>query len=215
MSISWDHKYSFEYSVLLNGVQLRLTPFLEPIWNGEGELVALELLTRIHDVNANKSVSPFLFFSLVCNEEQLLIFQWQLELLLQMLPWCHLRKIPVSVNINRYLAEKITDIYWLNKVDALAPWLRLEINELAVIPGLNGKDDPVIHRLKDVVPLWLDDFGMGTTTIPLLVSGDFERIKISHQLIHLLSMQKQGAVFLNAMQKLCSENKKPLIAEGV
>lgn len=212
----WQMKnYCPELYVNSLGCKLRLTPFFEPIWNSKGKLISLEMLTRLHDIEKNVEFSPVIYFQNESKAGQFKVFQWQLEILADILHLCQEKNFTVSINISRVVAEQVVKTGIVQEIENLAPWICLEINESAIPPGIALHDDPIFSELKNKAPLWLDDFGCGTTSIPLLINGGFEVIKIGHNLISQLSNKFNGLRYLSGLNALSADNNTPLIAEGV
>ncbi|HFN1103757.1 TPA: EAL domain-containing protein [Klebsiella variicola subsp. variicola] len=198
------------------GRRLFLSPWFEPIWSRDGRLAALELLSRIHDRDTGKLLSPEDFFLKAQDSEQFQVLNWQLQILSLMTPWCNSHDVPVSINISRTVAKLILlDLNTQETMLRLAPHLRLEISEKFMPAGLLPEQDTFLPRLKLLAPLWLDDFGVGSNELLLLMSGVFEAIKIDRILLERLHKFPDGHIFFSGLCELARNAHVHVIAEGV
>ncbi|MHC0025528.1 EAL domain-containing protein [Enterobacter vonholyi] len=193
-----------------------LTPMLEPLWTPDGELYALELLSRLHGRETGDSYPAGDFFADLPQTELARILSWQLELLALLRPWCETRRVPVSINLLRPQAlVLVSHTAMAEAVLALAPWLRLEISENFIPPGGGGGTDPVLDALRPLAPLWLDDFGAGSTGLAWLMNGQFMAVKLDRRLFSELAGLPEGVAFMAALSALAQGLDVKLIAEGV
>lgn len=206
------------FSLRLNsfGSNWLLEPVIEPIWDIEGHLKSVELLSRIKNCTHGHSHSPSEFFNSLAQSELCSVLAWQLELLAIIRPWCDARGVPVSLNLNRAQAfGLISSPYISGLATNLAPWLRIEISEDFVHLGSNGSYDAVLDSLKSVSPLWLDDFGAGSTGLNWLSDGFFEAVKLDRNLFGMLCSLHEGVRFMSALSVLASSVGVKIVAEGV
>lgn len=193
-----------------------LTPWIEPVWRVDGRLVALEMLSRPVDRDTGTPALPAWFFARAPQREQFRILRWQLGMLVLMMPWCAARHIPVSLNIGRPLAmHLLADPATREELLALAPYVRLEINECFLSPGIEQPEDRCLQGLAELAPLWLDDFGAGSTGLSWLMSGIFEAVKIDRRLMEKLLTRPGGDGFLAGLCELARGLHTQVIAEGV
>lgn len=198
------------------GRRLFLSPWFEPMWCRDGRLTALELLTRIHDRDTGAVLSPEDFFLKTSASEQFKVLHWQLQILTLMTPWCNSREVPVSINISRAVAKLILlDLKTQETMLTLSPHLRLEISENFMPAGLLPEQDTFLPRLKLLAPLWLDDFGVGSNELLLLMSGIFDAIKIDRILLEKLQKFPDGHVFFSGLCGLARSAHVHVVAEGV
>ena len=193
-----------------------LTPWLEPVWRADGQLTALEMLSRPADRETGVAARPARFFAGIPPREQLRILRWQMATLKRMAPWCAVRHIPVSLNIDRPLAQLLlAEAAPREELLALAPHVRLEINECFLPPGGKPPEDRCLQGLAELAPLWLDDFGAGSTGLSWLMSGIFEAVKIDRRLMERLLASPGGDEFLAGLCELARGVRTRTIAEGV
>lgn len=193
-----------------------LTPRFEPVWWREGRLAALEILSHVQDRDSGAPLSPEIFFSQLSLQEQSRVLRWQLEVLMLMAPWCASRDVLVSLNITRPLAIlSLSDPKIQEALFMLAPRVRIEINEDFLPTGAKPRQDPLLPDLKQLAPLWLDDFGAGSTGLSWLLSGLFETLKIDRHLLEALPARPGGEGFLAGLCGLAHGAGLKVIAEGV
>ncbi len=193
-----------------------LTPWLEPVWWSDGRLAALEMLSRLQDRDSGEAVSPEVFFSQLSLPEQFRVLRWQLEILVLMMPWCTARGVPVSLNITRPLAMLcLSDTDVQETLLMLAPRVRLEISEHFLPAGVQPQQDALLPHFQQLAPLWLDDFGAGSTGLSWLMSGLFEALKIDRRLLETLKKHPGGEGFLTGLCGLARSARVQVIAEGV
>ncbi|VUS97224.1 EAL domain-containing protein [Klebsiella pasteurii] len=203
-------------SVSAFGRVWHLTAWLEPVWWIDGRLAALEVLSRLRDRDSGVQVSPELFFSQLPLPEQLRVLCWQLEILVLMKPWCAAREVMMSLNITRQLAILIlSNPEVMEKLLLLAPCVRLEISENFLLPDSQPDQDSLLPSLQQLAPLWLDDFGTGSTGLSWLMSGMFEVLKIARPLMEVLKISPGGEAFLAGLCGLAHGAQVQVISEGV
>lgn len=193
-----------------------LTPVFAPLWRADGSLYALELLSQLHDPVSGDKLPPDTFFSQAAPREQMRALRWQMTLLTGLQPLCRQCDIPISININRTLAMGLLTASDLpGMVREMAPYIRLEISEHFLSPPLPPGKDVLLEALQSLAPLWLDDYGAGTTSLPWLMSGTFEQVKIDRHLFDYLFRHAGGRDYLKALGKLARVKGTGLVAEGV
>ncbi len=82
------------------------------------------------------------------------------------------------------------------------PHLRLEIHEQFLSVDTCPQRDPFLRRMAEIAPLWLDDFGAGSTGLSWLLSERFEAVKIDRKLIETLYTRSGGTDFLRGICEL-------------
>lgn len=193
-----------------------LTPVLEPLWTPDGDLYALELLSRLHDARNGEEAEPAAFFSQAPRSEQQRVLAWQLALLTRLSPWCTDRQVPVTLNLTRGLATVLLATPELaDDTRLLARWLRLEISEHFLSTDGQPERDPLLAGLKQLAPLWLDDFGVGTAGLAWLLSGQPSVVKLDRRLFCELAVLPEGINFLRALSALARGLDICTVAEGV
>lgn len=196
--------------------RLDMTMVFGPIWKASGELMGVELLSRLQDHESGLPVCPEHYFSYAAAEVQLSIFQWQLELIRTFASWLRLHQLVVSINITRPLAQLAlqTPSLMAELADARA-YLRLEISEHFMSTAIVPSGDPLIVGLRERVPLWLDDFGVGAVGLSGVLGGVFEFVKLDRALVRMLQKRQSGHGFLERFTALCAECGTQIIAEGI
>lgn len=184
-----------------------------PVRDAGGNLVALELLSDIRDRRTGERLAPDVFFARAPAEEQLRILSWQLDVVAQQQTWYRARQLRVSLNISRTLALLLlTTPSVAAQICRLRDILRLELSEYFISPG---GCDVLVGAMGELAPLWLDDFGCGTTPYVCLTEGWFEAVKVDRGFMVRLSRMPGGAAFLQGMSELVTGTGTQVIAEGI
>lgn len=196
--------------------RLDMTMVFGPIWKASGELMGVELLSRPRDHESGLPVCPEHYFSCATAQDQLSIFRWQLKLIRPFVSWLRLHHLMVSINITRPLAQLAlqTPSVMADLAGARA-YLRLEISEHFMSSGIVPSGDPLIVGLKERLPLWLDDFGVGAVGLSGLLGGVFEFVKLDRALVRMLQKRQTGHGYLERFTSLCAECGTQIIAEGI
>ena len=194
----------------------QMMPIFGPLWSPDGELIGLELLSRLNDRKSQILASPDMFFTHAPPDERFRALVWQVELLVLMSPWLNTRQIPVSLNITRPLALRLlSELDVMATLAGMSKWVRLEISERFLNVDIPPDQDAVLCALQNIAPLWLDDFGAGTTTLSCLMSEVFEAVKVDRHLLECLYPLPEGARFLQSMATLARQSDTLVIVEGV
>lgn len=198
------------------GTHWILEPVIEPIWDINGNLKGVELLSRIKNCTDGHSHPASCFFNSLLQTDMCKVLTWQLELLSIIRPWSDSRALPVSLNLNRSQALALISKSYISQLASnLSPWLRIEVSENFAHPGSTGSYDPVLDSLKFFAPLWMDDFGAGSTSLNWLSDGLFEAVKLDKSLFGMLCSLQEGITFMSALSALASSVGVKIIAEGV
>lgn len=204
-------------TVRFNQVTYIVHCVFQPIYNLEGRLLAVELLSRFHrQDNPQQLLEPAYFFRHAHAAPKRRVTAYQFSLLQCCLPWLAEHHIVASLNIDRMQAQDILSnppIYRL--LQSLAPWVRLEINECFLLGRMKVNDDPLLVALSLCSPLWLDDFGSGAANFSTLFSGLFEVVKLDHEIFSLFMAAESGRILMPALLALMQEHSFGLIIEGV
>lgn len=206
-------------TVAVDGKKYALRPVFEPMYSPAGPLMALEMLSRLRLLSDPQvTLDPSRFFAWASADEAWRVFAWQIDVLTRCRPWFAGHSVPVSLNINRAQARgclmRMHDGV-LDRLDALAPWLRLEISEHFLRADTDARDDPLLTLLAGTCPLWLDDFGAGSANLVALFSGRFDVIKLDRAVVSTLACTPPGLDLLNALLRLAREQGAHTVLEGV
>ncbi|WP_407199432.1 EAL domain-containing protein [Citrobacter koseri] len=124
----------------------------------------------------------------------------QVNCLQACLPWFQAKGVLATLNINRPLATLLLRDLWVREsLRDMQPWLRFEISEYF----LNGStdDEPLLDALNALAPLWLDDFGTGSTSLSALMARRFEVIKLERTMFTTLAVTEDGQALLASMNR--------------
>ena len=178
-------------------VQVRSQSIAEPIRTITGELLGVELLTRL---DSSFDVEGFISRLSEGSKRQLLLHQ--------------LRKVQAksaffidhglvcSINIDFDMAGIIIkDMEVSTVLDSLS-FVRLEISEN--FPNLSdGFKNPLLKVLSQNYRLWLDDIGAGNANLEALQSGVFECVKIDKQFYWENSTSIMWPIIIKNISQYC------------
>ncbi|WP_370605580.1 EAL domain-containing protein [Citrobacter braakii] len=206
----------FPLDVSAFGRILLVTPVFEPIWDNKGVLVGMEMLSRLHDPNIGVPFPPDIFFKQAPIKQRFRVLRWQMNILPLIIPWCQSQSVCVSVNVSRDVANKLmADDDMILLIKSLYPWLRFEISENFLKQDIYPGDDQLLNALRKIAPLWLDDFGVGSTGLSCIINGQFDAIKLDRGLFSYLIHFQEGENFLRTLARLSHALNAKIIAEGV
>lgn len=187
-----------------------------PVWESDGRLVALEWLADIRDRCTGEQIPAEAFFARTPDTELLHILAWQLQVLASFSPWCRSHGLKVSLNLTRSQAISVLATPSVTRqITRLRDILRLELSEFFVQGGPGAGTDTLVQAMAELTPLWLDDFGCGTTPYVCLTEGRFEVVKIDRSFMVRLQQMAGGASFLRGLNTLVAGTGNRLIAEGI
>ena len=196
-------------------LSLALQPQFE---TGTGLLAGFEALLRWHSPKRG-NVSPAEFIS-VAEENGLIIEidRWVINRackLLKLHPW--LPRLAVNVSAKAIcLSDLVADIKSAMVENGVSPKrLEIEITETALIHDLNR----ALHNLRQIkalgITVAMDDFGIGYSSLSMLSSFPFDRIKIDGSFIQQIGNNDRAGAIFKAVVGLGSALKVPVLAEGV
>ncbi|WJV52643.1 EAL domain-containing protein [Pectobacteriaceae bacterium CE90] len=146
----------------------------EPIVDSYGRIFCFEMLTRLKMANSGRNQC---IFSELSPELKIKIFINQLSIIICNAKLYIENNILVSINIDHDIAKFIHDDDEVCEILKNAHYIRLEINEF--FPEFRHNSDGfLLSYLSSLCPLWLDDFGAGLTSLSIVMTKNFEYIKI-------------------------------------
>ena len=189
-----------------------------------GEVVGSEVLLRWHDPERG-AVGPDEFITL-CEETGLIvpIGRWVLtESCSRATRWAAdpvlATALPLSVNLSarQLFGDDIIRLvaHVLGETGCDASLLRVEITETVLMEDLD-RATRLLRRLKDLgVELWLDDFGIGYSSLAYLRHFPFDGIKIDRTFVAGLGEVRNDSRVLAGIIRLAQTIGLPVVAEGV
>lgn len=192
-----------------------LSMVFEPVRRTDGRLVAVEMLSRLAGVDTpGDLLSPETFYTRAAASQLRTALRAQVNCLQACLPWFQAKGVLATLNINRPLATLLLRDLWVrDSLRDMQPWLRFEISEYF----LNGStdDEPLLDALNALAPLWLDDFGTGSTSLSALMARRFEVIKLERTMFTTLAVTEDGQALLASMNRFAHRYGARMLAEGV
>ncbi|HBY5371054.1 TPA: EAL domain-containing protein [Klebsiella pneumoniae] len=150
---------------------------LEPAISDDGSCHSWELLTK--DIIAparNNASAPAFSFSTLTESDKLALFTRQIELL-SVFDFSLVDNKPISLNIDDLLSHFILTDRYLCDFLRSCKHIALEINE-NFHEFITGRELTALSTLAALCPVWLDDFGRGRTSFPLLERFRFDCVKV-------------------------------------
>lgn len=182
----------------------------EPVYQHNGKLLAVELLSRFTTDSFKMPIYTERFLHLLNAQMKSQLLYEQLSSVRNHHQWFIEKKLILSINIDFDMAQAVL---YDEKVIALLdsmPFIRLEIMES--FPNLSeGAKNPLLSKLAKRYSLWLDDFGSGNTNIAAAASGFFECIKIDKNFY----WQWEGSVTFNNLVMRLRDHCQNVVVEGV
>ncbi len=121
--------------------------------------------------------------------------------------------ISVNVSRNTLCEEKMLEYYasMLDKYDIKKKDIEFEVTERSENGMVSSEDK--IHELSKLFNVSIDDFGVGNSSLSMLVESKIKTIKIDRQFI--IDESEKGRTILNNIIKLIKELGFEIVAEGV
>ena len=203
------------HAILNDELSLDLQPQFE---TGTGLLSGFEALLRWHCAKRGK-ISPAQFIP-VAEENGLIIEidRWVMNRackLLKLHSW--MPRLAVNVSAKAIcLPGLVSDIKSALVENGISPRrLEIEITETALIHDLNR----ALHNLRQIkalgIAVAMDDFGIGYSSLSMLSSFPFDRIKIDGSFIQQVGNNDRAGAIFKAVVGLGAALKVPVLAEGV
>lgn len=186
-------------------VQVRSQSIAEPIRTIAGELLGVELLTRL---DSSFDVECFISRLSESSKRQLLLHQLRKVQAKSAFFLAH--DLVCGINIDFDMAGIIIkDMEVSTVLDSLS-FVRLEVSEH--FPNLSdGFKNPLLKVLSQNYRLWLDDIGAGNANLEALQSGVFECVKIDKQFYWENSTSIMWPIIIKNISQYCDQ----IIVEGV
>ncbi|QTF09902.1 EAL domain-containing protein [Brenneria izadpanahii] len=182
----------------------------KPIYDFQQKMFAVELLARYENKGLSTTKHPRRMSP--AEKKDLLIEQ--LECISAKQSYFIDNQVLVTINIDFVMAVFLfQNQYASNLLDSL-PFTHLKINE--VFPNLNdGKRNPLLAKLHERYPLWLDDLGKGDANLYAVSQSIFSYIKLDKNFyLGLMKNREDDYIFpslIKNIKKFCDG----IIIEGI
>lgn len=130
-----------------------------------------------------------------------------------------MRTVPISVNLSRIdfydylLLEHLSEIAENNK--DIASIIKLEVTESAYATLESGAVDFLKHMRKLQIPILLDDYGSGMSSLSTLESFDFDIVKLDMGFIRKIGKSQKAESIIRSTIDLSHGIGARVVAEGV
>lgn len=180
----------------------------EPIVLKAGELLGFELVIKYDELENPVRADNYLYG--MTPSQKVKIFFEQVTIACLNASIFIDNGLLLAINVDYEIALHICNNDSIRNILTENDYIRLEVNE--VFPELEpGKRRPLLHKLGQYCPLWLDNFGSGHTSLSLAMNERFEYIKISKSFF----WQHQGTFSLKQMVNYLQPYCKGSIVNGV
>ncbi|MCG8708626.1 EAL domain-containing protein [Brenneria sp. 4F2] len=181
----------------------------KPVYNFQQEMFAVELLARYKNRGLSSTKHPLQ----LSQSEKYDVLIDQLECISAKQSYFIDNNVLVTINIDFVMAVFILQNKYAGDLLQSLPFIHLKINE--IFPNLNdGKRNPLLAKLYERYPLWLDDMGKGDANLYAVSQSVFSYIKLDKHFYYDMIKCKEDYVLLsliNNIKKFCNG----VIVEGV
>ncbi|CRY53768.1 cyclic diguanylate phosphodiesterase domain-containing protein [Yersinia intermedia] len=182
----------------------------EPVYRKNGELFAVELLSRFTTDSFKMPINTERFLHQLNAKMKAKLLYDQLFAVAIHQQWFIDYQIILSINIDFDMAQAVLyDKVIISLLESM-PFIRLEVMES--FPNLNDwPENTLLSKLAERYTLWLDDFGSGNSHLAAAASGFFECVKVDKQFYWQWA---ESVTFDNLVMRL-RDHCQCIIVEGV
>ncbi|MBI3679925.1 MAG: EAL domain-containing protein [Acidobacteria bacterium] len=127
--------------------------------------------------------------------------------------------VPVSVNLSAgfFAQPGFADILedTVRKVGAGARWLNVEITESFLIKRMEAVESEISRLERLQIGLWLDDFGIGYSSLGYLARLPLQMLKIDRSFVARMLSSPRDLSVVKAIHSIASSLEIPVVAEGI
>ncbi|MFE8102109.1 EAL domain-containing protein [Brenneria goodwinii] len=182
----------------------------KPIYDFQQKIFAVELLARYKNKGLSITKHPL---RMNPSEKQDLLIE-QLECICAKRSYFIENNVLVTVNIDFVMAVFLFQNQYASDLLDRLPFTQLKINEQ--FPNLNdGKRNPLLARLHERYPLWLDDLGKGDANLYAVSQSIFSYIKLDKNFYHSLMKNKEDDYIFLSLIKNIKKFCNGIIIEGI
>jgi diguanylate cyclase (GGDEF)-like protein len=185
-----------------------------------GKLRGMEALSRVK--RDGKILSPVEFLSAIEGTHHLLTFDRRVlqQACAQIQQWHNTPlSVPVSVNLAPIFLRDHKSLAFLEGLLEQYPQARgrlhLEILESAAERDLNDLDDFLTGARKLGLPILLDDFGTGASSLVHLERIECYAVKIDQRFVRGMWTRYENHAIITSLSEFCRITRRELVAEGV
>lgn len=188
--------------------------YLQPLRDGEQNLVGLELITQFTCANQTTQIPGEWVIARLSQAQQRQLLTEQLALLESCQHFFIQHKLFAWLNLTPPVATLLLmDKYFANELLRF-PFIELVINEN--FPAINqGKENPDLAQLAQKFPLVLGNLGAGNSTMKAIFDGLFSRIRFDKDFIQQQITHSSFAPFMHALHVQITPCCPYLIAAGI
>lgn len=194
--------------------QYRPEFYFHPVYLPHGGLLGVELIVNFVGVDAPVRIPTELVAPVIKSEQQLILFNKQIELLENYQAFFKARHLVVWVNISVVIVDTIlASAEWRRRLAHL-PFIEFAISEN--FPALNlGDKNRQLVTMSHHYPLALANFGAGIATAKPIFDGLFKRVFLDKLFIQKQIKQRSFAPFMLALLAQLSSSCQTLVITGI
>ncbi|MFC3395303.1 EAL domain-containing protein [Brenneria rubrifaciens] len=187
-----------------------------PIYNLDGTLLAVEMISRFNSVSGNLSIPSDILSTMLSPGQQYDLIREKINFITNKAVWFFDNNIILVMRIDQELVNIIIKSDTLrNEVKSLS-FIQLEINEF--FPNLSqGKENAALVSLSNSFSLWLDNFGSGKINLKPLNDGLLSCVKMDHSFTeHLLSRAENALIMAQLLRIIKTHYQEVrVVAKGI
>lgn len=188
--------------------------YFQPIHLADGEVPGFELIVNFVGVDAPVRIPTELVSAVIKSEQQLILFNEQIDLLENYQAFFKTQNKVVWVNISAAIVDAILASPELHARLARLSFIEFAVNEN--FPELNlGNQNTRLMALGKNYPLVLGNFGAGMATTKPIFDGLFKRVFLDKSFIHKQMKQRSFEPFLLALRAQLSPFCQTLVVTGI
>ncbi|CAI0727002.1 Cyclic di-GMP phosphodiesterase YhjH [Serratia entomophila] len=183
----------------------------QPMFAKNGQLLAVECLSRFTFNSEYAHFSPEQFFRHADSETRIGILLDQVNLIDKYKHWFYENQVIATLNVDDYSLQSLANSRFAERINAMR-CIHFEISENStrlVKDRVHG--DPSLNSYS----FWLDDFGSGYAGFSALYNSQFRFVKLDRFLLWDFMKKSGGAGLMRALLRFFYLNHYKVIIEGV
>lgn len=185
-----------------------------PVYAPDGQLMAVEMLTRFTNAAANVSIPQEILTPQLDERQCILLLQDKINIIERHYDFFSQHSVNVAINIDRLLAKTILESDFLLKKMHQLNCIELEVNES--FPGISaGKENKQLLGLSGKFHLILNNYGAGQATSKAVFDNLFYRIKLDKGFINKNIKRLSFHPFIGAILAHIKPHCQGVVVQGV
>ena len=183
----------------------------QPMFAKNGQLLAVECLSRFTFNSEYAHFSPEQFFRHADSETRIGILLDQVNLIDKYKHWFYENQVIATLNVDDYSLQSLANSRFAERINAMR-CIHFEISENSTrLVKDRVHRDPSLNSYS----FWLDDFGSGYAGFSALYNSQFRFVKLDRFLLWDFMKKSGGAGLMRALLRFFYLNHYKVIIEGV